>query len=85
MSNCSSAAKRDNDPEASHLGSVNSVTQAYPQIVTIKSLENFLGESSNPSLKALAIEGLLNASHSRSSTVADLAHSTLNRLNSRGF
>ena len=85
MTRCMEAPKKETGPEAGHLDSVHSVTLAYPQIVSIKSMENFLGQSADPTLKALAMESLREAAHSKSATVAELAASTLNRINSNAF
>lgn len=67
---------------AAHSASVDAITLAYPQVVTIKSIERNLltKETLSPALKALAIKNLEGATHSPSPVVANLAALTLKKV-----
>jgi len=81
LENCTKPAPKSTG-EAAHMGSVNDVTMAYPQIVSLKSIETFLEHSSgDPTLAPLAIQSLKEATHSKSAVVAHLAENTLRKFN----
>jgi hypothetical protein len=73
MSNCSIEAPPATG-EAAHLNSVDRISLAYPQVVSVKSLENFLAQNGgNSQLSRQALKNLEDATHSRSAVVAHVA------------
>jgi hypothetical protein len=80
LDDCSKPAPKATG-EAAHEASVNDITMAYPQIVSIKSIESFLKQQSqDPTLTPLALQNLKDATHSKSLVVARLAQNTLKRF-----
>jgi hypothetical protein len=80
MANC---AVRGPTPtgEAAHLASIDKITLAYPQIVTIKSIGNQLAQNKlNPELRPLARKNLEAATRSKNAVVAQMAASALKNI-----
>ena len=73
MSNCSVEAPAPTGEEA-HLNSVDRISLAYPQVVSVKSLENFLIKNGETSpLSRQALKNLEDATRSRNAVVAHVA------------
>ncbi len=79
MQNCKVESAKAHG-EAAHTESINSVTLAYPQIVTIRALESYLLASKDSPLTPTVMSVLQGASHSRSSVVASFALDALKKI-----
>jgi hypothetical protein len=79
LENCAAQAPKATG-EAAHEASVNDVTLVYPQIVSIKSMENLLFKNPTDSkLKPLVLKALEEASSSKSPLIANMARKTLEK------
>ena len=81
LANCASMGSVANS-ELDHEGS-EAITLAYPQIVSLKALENVLSDSTNSTeLKSAARKALLTAINSQNALVADMSRKLQNRFRS---